>query len=435
MADKPAPAIPLSTARSPWLRGSIKVPGDRVVSRLVLILAALARGETVIERLSASPDIAAIVAALRQLGVSITIGGGKCTVQGSGPNGLLAPEGPIELGALGDTGLLLIAMLGVQDFETQFSGYLPSPMGEALLDFLSRTGSRVTRGESGIVIHGPRFALPLDLKLPREAMALKAPLLLASLVIAGTSFVHLPGENDLSDGLILGFGGALTTSSDDEGTRIAIEGMAPLKAQSFVVPGDPVFAAFPAVAALIAADSEIAVDTLSISPERMVVIDALKLMGADIAMTPAKEGGRDTADLVARTSKLKGIVIRPDFGIEPEDLPILAVAAAFAKGETLFDGLGEGLRRLNLSRALRANGVECEERPNGLAVTGGQKIAGGGTVTTRGDAKLAMASLVLGFGADKPVAIDDGAAMTEIFPEFVRSFEHVGCRFISGTTP
>jgi 3-phosphoshikimate 1-carboxyvinyltransferase len=433
MADKPAPAIPLSAARSPWLRGSIKVPGDRVVSRLALILAALAQGETIIERVSASPDIFAIITALRQLGVSISVETGRCIVQGAGANGLLAPEGVIELGLLGDSGLLLIAMLGVQDFETRFAGYAPTPMGEALLDFLNRTGSRIGRSETTLTTRGPRFALPLDLKLPREAMALKAPLLLASLVITGTSFVHLPGENDLSDGLILGFGGALTTTSDDDGTRIAIEGMAPLKAQHFVVPGDPVFAAFPAVAALIAADSEIAVETLSISPERMVVIDALKLMGADIAMAPAKEGGRDTADLVAKTSKLKGIVIRPDFGIEPEDLPILAVAAAFAKGDTLFDGLGEGLRRLNLSRALRANGIECEERPNGLAVTGGQKIAGGGTVTTRGDAKLAMAFLVLGLGADKPVAIDDGSAIREIFPDFVRGFEHVGCRFIAGS--
>jgi 3-phosphoshikimate 1-carboxyvinyltransferase len=435
MADKPAPAIPLSAARSPWLRGSIKVPGDRVVSRLVLILAALSRGETVVERLSASPDISAMIAALRQLGVAIAAEAGKCTVQGAGPNGLLAPDGVVELGALGESGLLLIAMLGVQDFESRFSGYAPSPMGEALLDFLNRTGTRVERGEGSLTLRGPRFALPLDLRLPREAMALKAPLLLASLVIAGTSFVHLPGENDLSDGLILGFGGALTTTSDDDGTRIAIEGMTPLKAQQFAVPGDPVFAAFPAVAALIAADSEIAVETLSISPERMVVIDALKLMGADIAMTPAKEGGRDTADLVAKTSKLRGIVIRPDFGIEPEDLPILAVAAAFAKGETLFDGLGEGLRRLNLSRALRANGIECEERPNGLAVTGATKIPGAGTVTTRGDAKLAMAFLMLGLGADKPVTIDDGAAMAEVFPDFVRQFEHVGCRFIAGGSP
>src|SRR5689334_15030284 len=115
MADKPAPAIPLSAARSPWLRGSIKVPGDRVVSRLVLILAALARGETIIERVSASPDISAIVSALRQLGVSISIEPGRCVVQGAGPNGLLAPEEAIQLAALGESGLLLIAMLGAHD--------------------------------------------------------------------------------------------------------------------------------------------------------------------------------------------------------------------------------------------------------------------------------------------------------------------------------
>src|SRR5689334_14727939 len=168
MADKPAPALSLSAARSPWLRGSVKVPGDRVVSRLVLILAALARGESKIERMSASADVAAMIAALRQLGVSIEAKGTSCTVEGVGPAGLLAPEGPIELGALGEAGLLLIGLLGVQDFETQFTGYTPSPMGEALLDFLNRTGTRVERGEATLTLHGPRFALPLDLRLPRE---------------------------------------------------------------------------------------------------------------------------------------------------------------------------------------------------------------------------------------------------------------------------
>jgi 3-phosphoshikimate 1-carboxyvinyltransferase len=211
-----------------------------------------------------------------------------------------------------------------------------------------------------------------------------------------------------------------------------VEGRAPLKGTRVSVPSDPILAAFPTVAALIAPDSEIAVESVSLSLHRMAVLDALKLMGADIAMPPAKAGGRDTADLLARHSKLNGTSIPADLGIEAEDFPILAVAAAFAEGETVFEGLTDAGKRLNLTRALRANGVECEEREVGLAVRGGRRAPGGGNVITRLDPKLAMAFLVLGMAADKPVSIDDGAVMAEVFPDFVRGFEHVGCRFTAG---
>jgi 3-phosphoshikimate 1-carboxyvinyltransferase len=432
MPDKPNQAVPLAAGRSPWLRGAVRVPGDRSASRLVLILAALARGESTIEHLSGGPDIAALIAALRQLGATITQRAGKWLVRGTGASGFLSPDGVIELGALGDGALLLIALLGVHDFETKLSGYAPTAMSEALLDFLNRTGSRIERKDATIALRGPRFALPLDLRLPTEAMALKVPLLLASLVITGTSYLRLPGEGDFADGLVSSFGASLTAAPDEAGTRVSIEGAAPLKGQQFTVPGDPIFAAFPAVAALIAPDSEISIDSLSISMQRMAVLDALKLMGADIAMTPPKDGGRDTADLVARHSKLSGTLIPADLEIEAEDFAILAAAAAFAEGETLFEGLGEGIRRLNLTRALRANGVECEERQVGLAITGAPRVRGGGNVVTRLDPKLAMAFLVLGLGADKPISIDDGAAMSEFYPEFVAAFEHIGGRFIAG---
>lgn len=432
MPDKTNSPVPLAASRSPWLRGTVRVPGDRTASRLALVLAALSRGESTLEHLAGGPDIAALAAALRRLGPALSQSGDSWTVQGFGPGCLLAPDGPIEIAPLGEAALMLIAILGIQSFETTLTGYVPTPMAEALLDFLHRTGTHVGRTESGLTLRGPRFALPLDLRLPREALGLKTPLLLAALLTRGTSILRLPAESDPAEDLCTSFGAAIAAAPDDEGPRLMVEGLAPLRATRISVPSDPVLAAFPAVAALIAPDSEIAVDTVSLSVERMAVLDALKLMGADIAMPPAKAGGRDTADLLARHGKLRGTLIPADLGVSAEDFPILAVAAAFAEGETLFEGLTETGKRLNLTRALRANGVECEEREVGLAVRGAPRIPGGGNVITRLDPKLAMAFLVLGLAADKPVSVDDGAVMAEIFPDFVRGFEHIGCRFTAG---
>jgi 3-phosphoshikimate 1-carboxyvinyltransferase len=430
MPDKPSSLTPLAVSRSPWLRGNLRVPGDRTASRLALVLAALSRGESTLEHLAGGPDMAALAVALRQLGPKIIQRGDNWTVEGLGC--LLSPDGPIDVAPLGEAALLLIAVLGVQAFEATLTGYVPTAMGEALLDFLHRTGTHVGRTDTGVTLRGPRFALPLDLRLPREALALKTPLLLAALTTAGTSILRLPQDADPAEDLCTTFGAGIAASPDEEGPRLMVEGRAPLKGTRVSVPSDPILAAFPTVAALIAPDSEIAVESVSLSLHRMAVLDALKLMGADIAMPPAKAGGRDTADLLARHSKLNGTSIPADLGIEAEDFPILAVAAAFAEGETVFEGLTDAGKRLNLTRALRANGVECEEREVGLAVRGGRRAPGGGNVITRLDPKLAMAFLVLGMAADKPVSIDDGAVMAEVFPDFVRGFEHVGCRFTAG---
>ncbi len=432
MALTPAVPVALSARRSPWLRGAVRVPGDRAVSRLALVLAALARGESVIENTSGTADIAAFAAALRQLGASAELKAGIWRVRGMGVGAFLAPEAPIDLGPMGEGALLLIALLGAHDFETRFTGYVPTAMGEALLDFLHRTGAYVGRKDATITLRGPRFGLPLDLRLPAEALALKAPLLLAALVTTGTSYLHVPEGSDPSDSIAGAFGAAISSAPDETGTRISIEGMAPLNGRTLVVPGDPVFAAYPAVAALIAPDSEIAVEALSLAPTRMVLLDALKLLGGSLRIEPPKGGARDTADLVATHGKLKGAPIPASLRIEPEDFPILAAAAAFAEGETVFEGLGEGLPRLNLTRALRANGVECEERPGGLLVRGAARAPGGGTVATRLDPKLAMAFLVLGMAADKPVTVDDGGVVSELFPGFVEAFEHIGVRFTGG---
>ena len=435
MTDPNSHTVPLTAERSPWLRGPVRVPGDRFVSQLALILAGLARGESVIENLGGGPAASATIRVLTGLGVPIAQRAGRWHVQGIGVGGLLTPEGPLDLAGAGPATSLLIGLLAAHDFESRLANVAMTEEIVALLDFLLRNGVAVEHRSGHLVLRGPRFGIPLDLALSGEASALKPPLLLAALVTTGTSTLRVGSlEPDPAERTSAVFGARIGSATDGDGQALEIEGMAPLRAQAFVVPGDPALAAYPAVAALTAPDSEVTVEALSLDRERFALIDALQLLGGDIELKNLHPGGKLMADLAAKHSRLKGAVIPAALPIDPEDFAILAIAAAFADGETVFEGLGEGGRRLALTRALRANGIECEEREGGMAVRGARRVPGGGNVTTRLDPKLAMAFLVLGMATDQPVTIDDGGVMAELFPDFVSAFEHIGGSFSSDRT-
>jgi 3-phosphoshikimate 1-carboxyvinyltransferase len=427
MIPRPISPIPLTAERSPWLRGPIRLPGDPIASALALLLAAMARGESVIENLDSGPETTAVLAVLRALGPHLAERNGRWHVQGIGTGGLLTPSGPLDLDGAGAATPLLLGLLGAHDFETELRHVAVLPMGEALLDFLRRGGGRAERNGDTVRLRAPRFGIPLDLALSAEAQGLVAPLLLHALVTTGTSSLHLPADlHDPAIDLLQLFGAGLKAETSGDTTRLRLAGMPALRAQALAVPGDPRLAVYPAVAALVAPDSEVTIAAVTLHPGGMGLLDALALLGGDIAIGTARAGA---ADITVRHSRLVGTTLPASLGIAPDDYPVLAIAAAFAEGDTLLDGLGEGVRRLALTRALRANGVDCIEQAGGLMVRGKPRVPGGGNVVTRLDPKLAMAFLVLGMAADRPVTIDDGAAMADLFPGFTGAFEHVGASF------
>jgi 3-phosphoshikimate 1-carboxyvinyltransferase len=430
MALSPNRLPSIAAERSPWLRGTIRVPGDRAPARLALLLSALARGESVLEQMPSGPETAALVAAVTTLGATVARRNDRLHIGGVGV-GFLPPTEPIAATALGAAAPLLLALLAAHDFPVELTGLEPHPVTTALLGYFERNGVRVEVAGDTTRICGPRFTIPLDLGLPAEALALKAPLLLEALLIPGRSRLHLPtGAPDSTELMLTQFGVRCAITEAGEGIDIEIEGPAPLRAQALALAGDATLATYPAVAALITPDSEVTIEALSPAPGSMAVLDALGMMGADLSLTAGARTG--SADLTVRHSRLSGAVIPADLGVAPEDFPILSAAAAFAEGETLLEGLGQGQRRLAITRALRVNGIECEERENGLAVYGMRSVPGGGNIFSRLDPRLAMAFLVLGMGAERPVTIDDGAAVADVFPDFVTAFEHIGASFILG---
>jgi 3-phosphoshikimate 1-carboxyvinyltransferase len=200
------------------------------------------------------------------------------------------------------------------------------------------------------------------------------------------------------------------------------------------VPGDPSSAAFPIVAALIVPGSAVTVENVGVNPTRAGLSEVLRMMGAEIAFSnPREVGGEPVADITACFSTLSGIDVPPELAPSMiDEFPVLFVAAAFAEGRTVMRGLEElrvkeSDRIATMAEGLRAIGARVEELPDGLIVegTGGEPLAGGATVASRLDHRIAMSFAVAGLNCLDPVTIDDMSPVATSFPDFEHLIERL----------
>jgi 3-phosphoshikimate 1-carboxyvinyltransferase len=432
-SDVPQPAIAL---RSKPLSGSARVPGDKSISHRSFMLGGLAAGETRITGLLEGEDVMRTGAAMQAMGARIEKRGAEWIIQGTGNGCLLEPEAPLDFGNAGTGSRLTMGLVGTYDMETIFVGDASlsgRPMGR-VLDPLRQMGVQVLDAAPGdrmpIKLRGPRHAAPISYRVPMASAQVKSAVLLAGLNTPGITTVIEPVmTRDHTEKMLKGFGANLSVETDDQGVRhISIEGQGKLSGQVIEVPGDPSSAGFPLVAGLIVPGSDIVIENVLMNPTRTGLIATLLEMGADIELLNRRSaGGEDVADLRVRASELKGVTVPASRAPSMiDEYPVLAVAATFAKGTTLMQGLEE-LRvkesdRLSaVAAGLKANGVDCTEGEASLAVRGrpGGKGLGGGTVKTHLDHRIAMSFLVLGLATEKPVTIDDQAMIATSFPEFM----------------
>ncbi len=292
-----------------------------------------------------------------------------------------------------------------------------------------------------ITLRGPKHAAPITYRVPMASAQVKSAVLLAGLNTPGVTTVIEPVmTRDHTEKMLKGFGAALDVETDERGVRhIFIQGQGKLTGQVIAVPGDPSSAAFPLVAALIVPGSDIVIENVLMNPTRTGLVTTLTEMGARIdVLNPRNEGGEDVADLRVRHSDLKGIAVPAERAPSMiDEYPVLAVAAAFAEGETLMQGLEElrvkeSDRLAAVANGLKLNGVDCTEGEATLAVRGtpGGKGLGAtakdAAVATHLDHRIAMSFLVMGLAAEKPVTVDDATMIATSFPQFMGLMRALG---------
>ncbi len=426
-----------ATARlSTPLKGHARVPGDKSISHRSIMFGGLAAGETRITGLLEGEDVMRTGEAMKAMGASIQKKDDEWIIQGVGNGCLMQPEAPLDFGNAGTGSRLTMGLVGTYDMETTFIGDASlsgRPMGR-VLDPLRQMGVQVLQASPGdrmpITLRGPKVAAPISYRVPMASAQVKSAVLLAGLNVPGVTEVIEPVmTRDHTEKMLKGFGANLSVETDEQGVRrIFIEGQGKLTGQTVAVPGDPSSAGFPLVAGLIVPGSDIIIENVLMNPTRTGLLLTLQQMGGDIEIVnPRNEGGEDVADLRVRGSELKGVTVPAERAPSMiDEYPVLAVAASFAEGETLMQGLEElrvkeSDRLAAVARGLEANGIDCTEGEATLAVRGrpGGKGLGGGIVATHLDHRIAMAFLVLGLATEKPVTIDDSAMIATSFPEFM----------------
>ncbi len=425
----------MTAMRSGRLCGHAPVPGDKSISHRSVLFGGVASGTTRIEGLLEGEDVINSIRAAEALGAKARKEGPVWIVEGAGNGALLEPSGPIDFGNSGTGCRLYMGLAGTYDFPVTFIGD-PSlsrrPMGR-VLDPLALMGCQVLDQQPGgrlpVTIRGAREANPVTYTVPVPSAQVKSAVLLAGLNAPGVTTVIEPVmTRDHTEKMLRGFGADLEVETDASGVRhIRITGQGALKGQDITVPGDPSSAAFPLVAALIVPGSDVTITNVLMNPTRTGLIATLQEMGAEIEILNARSaGGEDVADLRVRHSPLKGVTVPADRAPSMiDEYPVLAVAACFAEGDTLMQGLDElrvkeSDRLAAVARGLEANNATCEEGRDWLKVTGRPdgKGLGGGTVATHLDHRIAMAFLVMGLAAERPVTVDDASPIATSFPQF-----------------
>jgi 3-phosphoshikimate 1-carboxyvinyltransferase len=420
----------LTGSRSAALTGDIQVPGDKSMSHRALILGALASGETRIGGLLEGDDVLHTADSVRAFGAEVErLAPGEWRVRGADWQ---SPAGRIDCGNSGTGARLLMGAAAAFPIIATFTGdaSLSSRPMERVLAPLRAMGARTEGATLPVTIHGGDLH-GISFVNEKASAQVKSAILLAGLRASGVVEVIEPAPSrDHSENMLRAFG----CDVDTDGEIVRLGERRALTGTDVVIPGDPSSAAFPVVAALIVPRSELTIRNVMVNPLRTGLLTTLREMGADLGLTNQRiQGGESIADVAASVSALTGVEVpaaRAPSMID--EYPILAVAAAFARGRTIMHGLAE-LRVKESNRlaaviaGLRDCGVDAREEGDSLIVEGvGGPPQGGAQVRANQDHRIAMSFLVMGLAARQRVTVDSAGMIATSFPDFVPLMRSVG---------
>ena len=417
--------------------GNINIPSDKSISHRSIIIPSISKGISEINNLLISDDVMHTLNAFKTLGVNIEKSNDKIIIYGKGLNSLKKPNKNIYLGNSGTSARLLTGLLASQNFETILEGdksLSARPMAR-IMNPLKLMGAEFENisGTLPLKIIGKKLnKSTIEIEIP--SAQIKSGLILAALNIEGVS--HIIEKNitrDHTENMLKSFGADINIEKNNNQTSIYIKGKKELKSKNISVPSDLSSSAFFIIAALINKGSKINLNNININPSRDGILKALKKMGAKISIKNQKtESGEIVADLEVEYSDLVGCELNAEMAkFMIDEYPILSIAAAFAKGKSVFRGLKElkvkESDRLELIRLNLVNcGCDCEVINDDLIIKPSKTYSPiNNKIRTDFDHRIAMSFAIMGSKVDNLI-IEDSEAINTSFPNFIEKFNRAG---------
>lgn len=438
----PHQTLEIDGTHSGPLTGTITVPGDKSISHRALMLGAIAQGTTRIKGLLLGEDPRSTAACFSAMGAKVSaLESEWVTVEGTGGE-LKEPDGVLDAGNSGTTLRLMLGLLASTPgkfFAVTGDGSLRSRPMKRVIAPLTEMGATIA-GKAGntlapLGVQGQQLR-PFHYHSPIASAQVKSCLLLAGLRVNGDTTVTEPSlSRDHSERMLKAFGASL--SIDAPTHSVTLHGPAQLTGQTVIVPGDISSAAFWLVAAAITPGSNLLIENVGINPTRTGVLDALKAMNADITLENERDvTGEPVADLRVRHSQLKGGHIGGD--LIPrliDEVPILAVAALFAKGKTTITDAAElrvkeSDRLAVMAAALTKMGAQVVEHPEGMEImgTGEATELAASELDSYTDHRIAMALAIAATRATGKTRIRRAEAAAVSYPTFVSTLQQAAIR-------
>jgi len=421
-----------------FLRGSIKVPGDKSISHRSIMLGSIANGVTNVSGFLEGEDTLATLNAFKDMGVKIEREGSNVTINGVGINGLRPSLKPLNLGNSGTSIRLMTGLLSAQSFDSMLCGdesLSKRPMAR-IIDPLSEMGAIIKSSNSmpPLSISGNQKLSALKYTLPVASAQIKSCLLLAGLYADGETYItEKATTRDHTERMLKGFGYKVTSSSG----QVSLTGGGQLQACDIEVPSDISSAAFFIVAASIANNADITLETVSINPTRTGVIEILKLMGANIELNNQREeAGELVADIRVCSSSLIGITVPEKLvPLAIDEFPAIFIAASCAQGETLLTGarelrVKESDRIQVMSDGLSSLGIKNEVLEDGIRIKGGEFQKQTSIIKSHHDHRISMAFAIASVRSNYELDIEGVDNVKTSFPNFVELANQVGLNLI-----
>ena len=407
------------------LRGELTVPGDKSISHRAVMFGSLAKGTTRISHFLEGADCLSTITCFRKMGIDIERNASEIMVHGKGLHGLSAPDSILDVGNSGTTTRLISGILAGQNFTSELDGddsIRTRPMKRIMTPLTSMGADITSKRDNGcapLVIYGKTLH-GIHYDSPVASAQVKSCVLLAGMYADGITSVTEPFLSRNHTEIMLNYFGAKVTS---EGTTASIVPEPTLNGREIQVPGDISSAAYFIAAGLLTPDSEILLKNVGINPTRAGILKVCMDMGANITLLNKSTQGEPTADLLIRTSSLKGTTI--EGGIIPtliDEIPMIAVMAAFADGTTVIRDaqelkVKESDRITVMVDNLKRMGADIEGTEDGMIIHGGRPLHGA-TIDSHLDHRVAMSFAVAGTICDGTVDILNGDCVKISYPEF-----------------